>query len=178
MEIAIYIARESPYAGNMIERRGFSLMELLVVITIIGLLLAVIMASFSMSRQRARASAVQSNLLTAQLQAEVFFFSARTYGPGVYSSVGGSNCATLTTASPSIWNESAVKNALIEATSQSGANVQCRSTSANSQQGGIPTYAIQASLPGGGYFCVDSFGRHVVTQTALGGSQHTVCPTE
>lgn len=53
-------------------RRGFSLIELLVVIAIIGILVAVLTASFSEARQNSRNKALRTTLSEAQLAIELY----------------------------------------------------------------------------------------------------------
>lgn len=55
------------------QRKGYTLIEVLIVIGILGLLAALILAAFNMSRMRARDSAIQSSLRQLRWQAELVY---------------------------------------------------------------------------------------------------------
>ncbi len=68
------------------QERGFTLMELLVVVGIIGLLAAIAIPQFGTYRERGFRARVQSDARNAATAQEAFFAEANTYS---------SDCATL-----------------------------------------------------------------------------------
>ncbi|MBP9715542.1 MAG: type II secretion system protein [Candidatus Pacebacteria bacterium] len=62
-----------------IFKRGFTLLELLVVVAIIGILSAIVLTSIATSRAKSIDSLIQQNLRTVQTQAEVYFQNNKTY---------------------------------------------------------------------------------------------------
>lgn len=55
------------------SKKGFTLLELLIVITIIGIIAAVVMVSMSQSKAKGADAGVKNNIVNARSQAEVYF---------------------------------------------------------------------------------------------------------
>ncbi len=68
----------------MRRRKGFTLVELLVVISIIGILLATQAPNFNLIRERARQTAVKANMRYVQVAIETYFLERGHYADDFY----------------------------------------------------------------------------------------------
>ncbi len=98
------------------EIRGFTLVELLIVIVVIAILAALSVVAYNGVQDRARASTMQADLRNAATQLEAFAVDSESYPspdlPGSiepsigdtyeYTSDGSSYCLTVTSSSPSV----------------------------------------------------------------------------
>lgn len=73
---------------KMKNQQGFTLIELMIVIAIIGILAAIAIPQFSAYRKRSYNSAAQSDLRNATTAQEAYFVDEQTYASAVASIVG------------------------------------------------------------------------------------------
>lgn len=106
-------------------KKGFTLLELLVVVAIIGLLAAVVMASLNAARNKGGDAGVQANLRNAIAQGEIFYGS-NTVNPNTYTGV----CTNGGVGSPAVNGVGAFVLAAAKAN-------------------GLSSYATDPSSPGG-----------------------------
>jgi prepilin-type N-terminal cleavage/methylation domain-containing protein len=148
-------------------KKGFTLVELLLVIVIIGLLSAVVVVSLTDSRKKGSDAGVKNNLSAARSQGEVFY-NTNTSAPNSYTSVctngvvGGAQgvgLAVLTAAKAVGLSSYAV-----------GASGTTTTATCNDS---ATAWAAEVPLKGGGMWCVDSTGRSLkkndTSLTALNG---------
>ena len=70
------------------KRNAFSLVEIILVVTILGILGAIILPGFQNHTAKAKESAVKSNLLTIRSQLEIYKLHHRGVPPGYVNSAG------------------------------------------------------------------------------------------
>jgi len=142
--------------------KGFSLVELLIVITIVGILSTIILNSLSTSRARAYDSKVKQQLGSFRTAAEIYFNnqSPNGYGPATASCAAGMfNNVEAKNGTPSLYIAPGNLPDFVE--------TKCRATDS--------AYAVKATLYSGNeYWCVDNKG---VSRAIAGpiGDPETVC---
>jgi prepilin-type N-terminal cleavage/methylation domain-containing protein len=129
---------------NIDAQKGFTLMELLIVIAIIGIFSAVILASLDQSRTNAANASIKENLITIRSQAAIYFDTNASYGAG----------ALLCTTNNSLFRDPTITSALLSiAQANGGISPTCKSSSTS--------WLVLAQLKSGGYWCVDYTGASV-----------------
>ncbi len=141
--------------------RGFTLIELLVVIAIIGVLSAVVLASLNTARNKGNDAAIQSNMGTVRVQAEVYYGSTggNSYGATnqVWKSGASSECKE------GMFGDTTITRALAEADKINGnGNVACAANGTS--------YVAAAALNTSSYWCIDSTGAGKVVTAAFPGA--------
>ncbi len=156
--------------------RGFTLIELLVVIAIIGVLSAVVLASLNTARNKGNDAAIQSNMMTIRVQAEVYYggTGANSYGTQTWTAGSGTAAAACTTSGTgSMFSDITIRRALTAADGINGSgNVACFANGTG--------YVVVAALTdtSGTYWCIDSTGAGAKVTSAFPTAAPTgnVCP--
>lgn len=149
-------------------RRGFTLVELLVVITIIGILSSVVLASLNTARSKGSDAAIQSDLNAIRTQAELYYLTTgnSTYG----TTVSDGSCA-----SGMFSADTSIAKAIAAADNVNGSSgtMKCESNGS--------AYLVAAELVGtsGSYWCIDSNGTAKVHAGAVSTISNTAyaCPS-
>ena len=128
--------------------RGFTIIELLMVVAIIGIVAAIAISVLSDSRGKGVNAGIKSNMRTITQQAELFYLNnANTYG-SAFSLANCAQTAGTLFADPTIWK------ALQETERRAGVTPTCVST--------VAAWAVAEPLkaPEGTatYWCIDSQG--------------------
>ncbi|OGI66249.1 hypothetical protein A3A95_02070 [Candidatus Nomurabacteria bacterium RIFCSPLOWO2_01_FULL_39_18] len=138
-------------------QKGFTLLELLVVIVIIGVLAAVVIASLNDARKKGGDGGVKSNLAGSRSQAEVFY-NTNTVAPNTYTNVctngavGGAQGIGLAVLA-------AAKAAGLSSYAINAAGSLTTATCNN----GASAWAAEVPLRQGGMWCVDSTNKSIAT---------------
>lgn len=148
---------------------GFTLLELLVVVAIIGILTAIVLISLNDARNKGADAGVKSNLSSARSQAEVFY-NANTVSPNTYDSV----CTNGTVGGVEgigLMVQTAAKSAGLGTYTINGTGTL---NDATCNEDGV-SWAAEAPMKGaGGMWCVDSLGTSARNTASIGSG--TVCP--
>jgi prepilin-type N-terminal cleavage/methylation domain-containing protein len=149
--------------NNMKKDKGFSLVELLIVITIIGILSTIILNSVSNARARAYDSKIKQQLSSFRTAAEIYFSNQfpNSYGPAsAVCTVGMFNDVSSANGSPGLY--------IAAGNLPDFSTIVCGSTDS--------AYAVKATLYSGtDYWCVDNKGASRMISGVIGGSA-TFCP--
>lgn len=129
--------------------RGFTLMELIVVIAIIGMLSSITLTSVSAARDKGNDAAVKGNLRTIRNQAALWVINNGSYGSAYSVAPCPSSGTTM------FYADSVVRAAIAGAVSASSgtlaANSRCATDGAN--------YAVSVKMKtSANHWCVDSAG--------------------
>lgn len=136
------------------KNRGFTVLELLVVIAIIGILSAIVLTSVTNSRDKAKDSAILSNMRTIMTQAEVWFATKDTYFTTKhYVSNSSYSCNNVYAYGSTLFGDENIKQAIIAIDSANGSyNIDCR---VRELADGSSTYVVATKNTKGNNICVD-----------------------
>jgi prepilin-type N-terminal cleavage/methylation domain-containing protein len=158
-------------AHKQSSMRGFTLLELLVVVAIIGILAAVTLAALGSSRSKGNDSNIRANLKNAQSQAQLFYDLA---SPNTYEGVcatAGTNAAGRQVAAAERTYRGAVST-YADGTASTWNTAQCHDT-ATAWAAFVP---LSASANGAIVaWCIDSTGASRQVTNVLAASVY-VCP--
>ncbi len=147
----------------MKKNKGFTLIELFVVIAIIGILASVVLASLNTARDKGANASVKSNLNNMRAQAELVYDNA---SPNSYATVCSDANVTKALEAARV-SSGALTTTVAFATAETATSVACQSQSTS--------WVIQAPLKGtgAGYWCVDSSGKSQAEAAVLPASSAT-----
>ncbi len=152
--------------------RGFTLIELLVVIAIIGILSAVVLASLSSARLKAKDAAVIGEMNSMKAQAAIYYSdNDNSYGPT-------GDCGRTTATAGTLFGDGADKHGLADLIEAIRKNYSSNTdTSINSPRCKVTSsqWIVVASLPStersttDGWACADYLGNSMVLNKNLFG---------
>ena len=128
----------------MLERKGFTLIEMLVVIAIIGVLAAAVLAALGPARNKAKDVRIISDINQVRIIAETVYLNG-TYSALPEGTVNATNYGGI----------ASLKSQADDVISQNGRLV-INKTTADTPPG--QEYRAYSVLNGGGYYCVNSSG--------------------
>lgn len=140
------------------KSKGFTLLEILVVVALIGLFAAVVMVALGTSKGRGDDAAIRSNINGLRSQAELYYVNNKKYG---FETVDISSCTAVHTFIASTTGQGAgyrLTNDLIK-NARGIANIRC-AVSANGT-----TWAVAATLINGGYVCAHGTDQSIIAST-------------
>lgn len=157
--------------------QGFTLIELIVVIAIIGVFSSIVLVSASQARKKGVDSAVITNLVNAKLQAEVFFINnGESFSNGTASVCASYFAQDGVTKSARGYGEAA-RDAFNDASySYASAGVQASSATRVACHALANQWAMESPLKTGGNWCVDYTGASKKVTTFLLSTKY-VCPS-
>lgn len=154
--------------------RGFSLIEILMVVTIIGILSVVVVTSISTARNRSIDASVKENLHTVRNQAELFYANAGRYGTQVAVQGSAIDEAPAYNASGAhfLISDRPANSALRQALQDSDDGFFAIGVNGQTWSAAVSLKTVE------GYWCVDANGEGKVVETTTlgGGTSAARCP--
>lgn len=136
------------------KKSGFTLIEMLVVVSIIAILTGIILANLSASRNKGNDAAVKTNMATIQTQAEVYFdqhFDS-------YSAITNNNVIISCKNPNTLFYDSTITGAITQITANAASAPTCL-VGVKDANNNIPSsWAMSAPMKSGHTWCVDSGG--------------------
>ncbi len=93
------------YKVKHLSQKGFTLIEMLVVIIVIAILAAIMVPQFSSSTEDANVSALKSNLAAMRHAVELYYHQHNSRYPGIYSETDGTTTGLSAAASATAFEE-------------------------------------------------------------------------
>lgn len=172
-----------PLVNKASSLTGFTMIELLVVVAIIGLLSAVILGALGLGRLKAADSAIKADFHTIQIEMEYVYGNTNSYGTVAFGSqlTTGPNTPGTCTGSQNIFIcDSTVRNALLSALAQTSNNTGMWAVGPS---GGSYAVAVPLKASSGNWWCIDNTGKGKLELTASmtggslgGGVSAAACP--
>lgn len=134
---------------------GFTLIELMVVVGIIGLISAIVLATLNAPRDKSKDAAVKADLRTILTQSQIYFGDhGNKYNDGSTPIAAGATCPTGAAPTTMFTDDPSIRNAIAGATAAAGGGVDCYMAANGS------AYVVWAPLKlvAGTYWCIDSLG--------------------
>lgn len=155
-------------------RRGFTLIEILMVVAIIGIIMTVTLASVTTARDRGIDSQTKENLHTIRNQAELRHSNLGSYGTAVAVQGAAITSAPAYNATGAhfLISDQQANRALSESLSSAGSGYFAIGVNGQSWAVAVATKAVT------GYWCVDAQGsaKVIASATLGGGSSAAACP--
>jgi type IV pilus assembly protein PilE len=152
--------------------RGFTLVELLVVISIIGILTTFVLVSVSTANKRGKDASVQSNLSEVRAQAQLFYNTNSSYclASGTCPTTMTSNDCKAASNANLVFGDPKILVQTVAAEANNVGTLICNVTADGAD------YVIQSKLSDGAtYYCIDSNGIGSRSTTAITNTS-TECP--
>lgn len=145
------------------NKKGFTLLELLVVVGLVAILATITVALLSNARNKGANAGIQSNLFNSIAQGEIFAISNTNYsGVCTNGMVGGAQGIGLNVFTAA--KSAGLQNYSTNTTGGAGVATCNDSTTA---------WAAEVPLKTGGFWCVDSRGKSEQTNNSIGSG--TIC---
>lgn len=152
----------------MNKNKGFSLLELLVIVAIIGLIATVVFSALGSARTKSNDAAIKSALTQVANQADIYFASVGSY---INVCSTASNNSDPKGVNGMILRASKSLQAVEVNVNGNGGAVEVRCNDDPLSSGGFGrAWAAQIPLSDGKYFCMDSNRKGLITATSISGN--------
>lgn len=149
------------YKNHKASQSGFTLVEIIVVIGIIGILSSIVYASFGQARKQSRDNAIKSEMEVLRLEARLYYEQFGEYSPNLQRDDSVNECSGHANMGDSMFGNGAQNQNIIELVTKIGSisdgaanRVYCAATPYE-WAFAAPLYSPSGSNTG---YCVDSSG--------------------